>query len=339
MSATLVLERTDRAKMLAEYAELRRDAVKDKSYRLTPIGKLAGRFLDEIAFNSYSDRTVEGRESILARLALDFADHELAEIVKGDLTDFLAEHWGGCAHNTRATNHSHVKTFFDWAYADDHIPVNPARNLKAPRAQDTERVSHSPEDVRTLIRAQPSLRDRCGLLTLYWCGLRRNELRAIQWRHVDLANRVLTVFGKGATVLEQNIPEPLGVEYERLILYKGAKSDDYLLYPQKVGRYGQFPVYSEDVIWEDPTRPLSVSAIDKWWQRCVARSGLDHFPMHELRHTAGTHFHQAGHDIVATQHFLRHKNPATTIRTYIHTDRVRSVADVQRRMVDPMEDR
>lgn len=42
-------------------------------------------------------------------------------------------------------------------------------------------------------------------------------------------------------------------------------------------------------------------------------------------------------DLYATQHFLRHKSPATTARVYVHLDVQRTVADVQKRMRDPME--
>lgn len=327
----------DRARILAESAKLRRDAMKDKGYRDTPIGALAGKHLDELAFESYSDRTVEGREQILAWLALDYADKHPGELTSDDLKAFLAEHWKDSARNTKATNSSHVRAFFAWAYENDHLPANPARRLKAPRQQDTERVSHSQETVRALIAGQNSLRDRCGILLLYWCGLRRNELRLIQYRHLDLGNRTMIVFGKGGKVLEQSVPSPVALELERLIQRVAPQPDEFVLHPQRIGRFGSYPAYSYDVIWEDRTRPYTVSGIDRWWQRCVKNAGLGHFPMHELRHTAGTHFHQSGHDLVATQHFLRHANPATTARTYVHLDRVRAVADVQRNMIDPMD--
>jgi hypothetical protein len=35
---------------------------------------------------------------------------------------------------------------------------------------------------------------------------------------------------------------------------------------------------------------------------------------------------------------MRHANPATTAKTYVHLDRVRAVADVQRRMADPLDE-
>lgn len=335
MSAVL----DDPGMIFAAYARLRPTVVKDKSYRKTPIGRLAGKHLDELTFESYSPRTVEGREQILAWLAVDYAHKTPADVTTDDLKDFLADHWRDSARNTRATNTTHLRAFFEWAYENDHIAANPGKRVKLPRAQDTERVSHPPETVKTLVTAQPTLRDKCGILLLYWCGLRRNELRVVQYRHLDLANRILTVFGKGSTVLEQNVPGPLALELERLILYRQPAPDEFVLHPQRVGRFGSYPAYSHDVIWEDRISPYSVSGIDRWWQRCVRRSGVPHFPMHELRHTAGTHFHQAGHDLIATQHFMRHANPATAARTYVHLDRVRSVADVQKRMDDPMEER
>lgn len=331
---TLLLDSA--AKILAAAADLREDALKDKTYRLTPIGRLVGKYLDELTFNNYSAKTVENREQVLGWMALDLANRQPNEITHDDLKEFLARHWKDAAANTRKTNVSAVRTFFGWAYDLDLITADPARKLRSPRETDTERRAHAQSVVRQLVASQASLRDRVALLLLYWCGLRRNELRVIQFRHIDLGNRQLTVFGKGGKILEQNIPEPLALELERLLILRDPEPDEYLLHPQRIGRYGSWPAYSEDVIWEDRKRPLSVSGIAKWMSRCVERAGITHLTMHELRHTAGTHFHQEGHDLVATQHFMRHANPATTAKTYIHLDRIRDVADVQRRMEDPL---
>ena len=320
-----LLQATDEM-ILAAAARLLEHAVKDQTYRKTPIGHHAGRYLDQLRFDEYSDKTVENREHTLAWLALDYAHRQLDEIGEEDLRLFLAKHWRDSAANTRRIHVSGLRSFFAWCHDQDLIPQDPARRLKAPRHKDTERRSHSEQVVRQLVIAQPSLRDRCALLLLYWCALRRNELRLVQFRHIDLANRVLTVFGKGGKIVDQHIPEPLALELERLIMNRNPAPDEYLLHPQRVGRYGHWPVYSEDVIWEDRMRAMAVSSISKWWERCCARAHLPDLEMHELRHTAGTHFHQQGHDLVATQHFMRHANPATTANTYIHLDRRQAVA-------------
>lgn len=326
----------DPAFILAEAAKLRENAVKDKTYQVTPIGRLVKRYLDDLLFHGYSKKTVDVREAVLWRIADALAYLEPEQVTRDDLSRVLAEGWAETARNTKASATSSVRVFFTWAHENDLISVNPARLLRQPRQADTERRAHPQETIRRLIIAQDNQRDRVALLTLYWCALRRNELRLIQFRHINLADRRLTVFGKGATVLEQNIPEPLGLAMERHILDKQPEPDEFLLYPQKWGRRGSWPLYSHDVIWEDRLRPYGNDGIGAWWRRCVAKAKLPAFPMHELRHSAGTHFHEEGHDLVATQHFLRHKNPATTARTYVHLDRVRAVADVQRRMIDPL---
>lgn len=333
----LALSGVDPALILAEAARLRENAVRDKTYQATPIGKLVKRYLDDLLFHGYSRKTVDVREAVLWRIADALAYLDPHEVTREDLGRVLAAGWAETARNTKASATSSVRVFFTWAHENDLIPTNPGLRLRQPRQADTERRSHPQETVRRLIVAQDSQRDRVAILFLYWCALRRSELRLIQFRHINLADRRLTVFGKGNTVLDQSIPEPLALPTERHILDRQPEPDEYLLYPQKVGRRGTWPLYTVDVVWENRLRPLGNDGIGAWWRRCVAKADLPPFPMHELRHSAGTHFHEEGHDLVATQHFLRHKNPATTARTYVHLDRVRAVADVQRRMVDPLK--
>jgi integrase len=338
-TATPDLTPAEIARMLAQAGgleALRDQVLKDQSYREYPIGRAAGKYLDGLLFDNYSGMTVDHREQTLAWLAIEHPTLEPGDVTYDHLRAFLEKNWKDAKPNTRAAHVSALRTFFAWLADHDLIPSDPARKLKAPRQKDTERRAHSHDLIRKLVVGQDSQRDKCALLLMYWCALRRNELRLVQFRHIDLANRQLTVFGKGGRVLEQNIPEPVALELERHIQDRQAKPDEFLLHPQRLGRQGTYPLYAEIVLWEDKLRPFTTTAIDKWWQRCVRRAGLDHFPMHELRHTAGTHFHQAGHDLVATQAFMRHQSAGTTERTYIHLDRTMEVARVQRLMRDPL---
>lgn len=329
----------DPAVILAEAARLRETAVKDKTYQSTPIGQLAKRYLDGLAFDNYSAKTIEERERYLAYLALDYAHLEPGEVVEVQLRDFLAR-WKDSAVNTRRQAVSTIRVFFDWAHENDHVPVNPARKVRSPRSKDSDspRRAHERKLIRQLVTAQPQRRDRCALMLMYWCALRKNELRHVQVRDLDFYNRILTVHGKGGTELEQNLPEPVARELEAYLLDVGAEPDWFLLSPQKRVRYGSYPLYTYEMKTTDPRKPYAESGMQRWFEQCRDRAGIDGVVMHELRHTAGTHFHMEGHDLVATQHFMRHKDPKTTAQNYVHLDRVRAVADVQRRMIDPLGD-
>lgn len=331
------------AAMVADHGGI--DAIRDRfvadqAYRNTPLGRLFGRYLDALRFEEYSPNTLNGREQALAWLAFDHPTLAPELVTYELLREFLEEHWRDAAPNTKTQHVSTLRCAFAWAYEHDHIPENPAKKLKSPRRVETERRSHSQAVIRKLVLAQDSRRDRVALLTLYWCALRRNELRVIQFRHIDLARRVLTIFGKGRRVDEVNISEPLALQLERYVQDNDPAPDEYLLYPYKLGRRGGWPLWSHEVVWEDRRSPLTKSGIDKWFQRCRTRAGLDEGEqkvlMHELRHTAGTHAQEAGHDLLATQHMLRHKSAATTERTYVHVDRLQYVARMQRSMPDPM---
>jgi integrase len=312
----------------------------DQAYRSTPIGKHAGAFLDELRFQNYSPRTVEERERIYRLLSEDFAYKQPFEVTLGDLKAWLAGRWGDAAANTKATYTSHVRALFLWLLDNEVIDRDPAgRKLKSPRNTETVKQSHAQDTIRKLVIHQEWERDRVALLLMYWCALRRFELRQVQFRHIDLTHRLLTGFiGKGGKLVEQNIPGPLALDLERHILNRQPAADEYLLYPFKRGRRGSYPYYTREVVWEDRLSPLSLSAMDKWFQRCRERAGLPDVDMHELRHSAGTHFHEQGRDLVATQKFLRHASAATTERTYIHIDRRAAVDAVQRQMSNPMED-
>jgi integrase/recombinase XerC len=328
----------DPAVVFAEAARLRETAVKDKSYRVTPLGRLAGRYLDGLAFDNYAAATIDIREGYLAHLSLELAHLDPADIGTDHLRDFLAR-WKDAAANTRRQAVSSLRVFFEWAYENGHLPSNPARKIRSPRTkdEDSRRRAYARAIVRQLVNAQPQRRDREALKLMYWCALRRNELRHVQVGDIDFANRILTVHGKGGTVLEQNLPEPIAGELELYFREIDAKPDWFLLSPQKQLRRGRYPLYTYELVTRDPRRPYTIDGISRWFQNCRKRAGLDEVVMHELRHTAGTHFHLEGHDLVATQHFLRHANPSTTAKHYVHLDRVRAVSEVQRRMVDPME--
>ena len=60
------------------------------------------------------------------------------------------------------------------------------------------------------------------------------------------------------------------------------------------GRSDRWRREVEGVIWEDPSKPLSSTAMHRWWYRCLQNTGVVErgvtadSPMHESRHTAIT---------------------------------------------------
>ena len=52
-------------------------------------------------------------------------------------------------------------------------------------------------DVKKIIIAAPTFRDRCVIKSLFWLGLRREEITVLDIRDIEFQRRRVTVCGKG----------------------------------------------------------------------------------------------------------------------------------------------
>ena len=320
---------------LGEAARIIREAVKDKSYRSTPIGLEVAHFIRWFR-NEYgaTTETLRDYEAILAKLAIDHADRELADFEPPDgttrLREFIDERWGDAAPRTRKKVCA-VLSFFKWTQAEFKLHGNPVIPIRSPRLRDVERELFSAEDVVRIVAAQPESRDRVALKLLFLMGLRKGELAAIRYRDFDLGRRRLRVHGKAGKIRHTPIPtEELREEIAELSLHRDPQ--EHLLYPQKRGPKGT-------VIWENRRKPLSGPALHRWWYRCLTRAGVvdegttHGKKMHGARYTSGTEFYLATGDIYATQQLLGHEDIGTTANIYVQPNE----ASLERKLAEIYE--
>lgn len=310
---------------LAEAARVVREAMKNTSYRATRLGEHVGSFMRYTLSQNWEQRSRAEYESTLYRFALYFADLDLPDFTPPvgieRVEEFIEATWGAAARGTRAKNISILKSFFRWAYERNRISGDPMLTIKRPRRRqpDRRRQAHEPKAVDAIVRAQHHQRDRGALLLMARLGLRKNELRLLKIGDIDLRDGVVHLLQKGGDRVAHPIgpfPDVVG-ELDAHITLDGRRADEYLLYPRWERRIG-----SERVVYrEDKHRPLSPRGMHEWFAKRLEEAGVEHFPMHELRHTAGTEFHRAGKDLKRTQMFMRHKSITTTADTYMHLDR------------------
>lgn len=293
--------------MIREYE----DAVRDKSYRRTPIGQEAARYLRRLRWTEASPLTIESYEGTYARLALDHDDYSgLADfctpVGKQYLELFLERHWADAATNTKRQRASAIRSLFAWAADPDDgalIPWNPAAKIRLPRARNTvDRVAYPPAVLHRLVAAQPTLRDQCALQLLCRLGLRKNELRLLKVGEIDLHRNVLLVHGKGRKDALMPIrPATLRDDLYLHVQGDGRHPDEFLLYP-KQRRF----------------QSMDPASMHRWFKRCLDRAELPSRVMiHEMRHSAADNLRRASGDVLAAQQLLRHMSLATT-ETYLH---------------------
>src|SRR6185437_6808419 len=203
-------------------APMLREAVRDKSYELLPLGEDVAAYLraKRKRLTAASYRSYEGT---LDKLARDFPDLTVEDFEPptgtARLEQFLDARWGDGAPGTYNVCLAHVTDFFKHFQRIGRLHGNPTLNIERAKKRDIHRSTFTPDQRRSLIASAESLRDRIALRLLFDYGIRKGALAAVEFRHFDHQRKRLTIFTKGQKVRELPLPDPhLWMDLERHIL-------------------------------------------------------------------------------------------------------------------------
>ena len=201
-----------------------------------------------------------------------------------------------------------VRGLYDYALRHQVVAANPALGVVAPKSDQCLPQVMDVDRVATLMRSQgdaPLLkRDRAILELLYSSGLRLAELVGIDMGHLDLAEALVKVSGKGD---KQRIV-PVGAQAIAAlhvwfaVRQRIAAADETAVFvSRRGGRMGMRAVQQR---------------LKRWQVRSGVEVGL--YP-HLLRHSCASHLLESSGDLRAVQELLGHANIGTT-QIYTHLD-------------------
>lgn len=212
-----------------------------------------------------------------------------------------------------------VRSYFRFLIRQQQLGINPAEDLRAPRAWKTLPRYLSIEDVDRLlaipdIATARGLRDRALIELLYATGLRVSELLQLRPTDVDTNAGYVTAFGKGrkARIV------PIGDEAARWIERYARESRPTLLGTRSSTR-----------LFVNARGGAGLSRVGFWKilraYATVAGVGPSISP-HTLRHSFATHLLERGADLRAIQMMLGHADVSTTeIYTHVLEGRLRTM--------------
>jgi len=158
-------------------------------------------------------------------------------------------------------------------------------------------------DVRKLIVAAPNFRDRCVVKTLFWFGLRREELAELDVRDIDFGRGRVTVrLGKGRkTRVVPSVDEETLNDLRHLI---GERQDGPVFLS---GRNRKLSLRQVNYV----TQGVGVLA-----QVQNPNPRLSHINPHIFRHSIARHLKSLSFSGEFIQNFLGHESIKTTMDTY-----------------------
>jgi site-specific recombinase XerD len=220
-----------------------------------------------------------------------------------DVREALAKITEGLSDATAQQYVLRVKSLLSYGHKLGYMAFNAGVTIKVRPNQSRGGLAKRimPEvDVKLLIRAARSRRDRVMLETLYAGGLRISELVGLSWADViDRDAKVqLSVTGKGGRTRQVLLPDV--VSGSLLSLRGGAGANDPIFASHKGGRR------------------LTERTVGYMLKRTAKRAGIaGAVSPHWLRHAHGSHALDRGATLAEVQTTLGHANVATT-SGYLH---------------------
>jgi integrase len=166
----------------------------------------------------------------------------------------------------------------------------------------------STEEVQALVRAAASPQDAALYATAAYAGLRLGELRALRWRDVDFAKRLIHVrrsyvqhsesTPKSGRVRSVPMTDQVARALDQLSLRKLATSEQDLVFCNELGRH-----------FED-------SALRRRFYAARERAAIKPIRFHDLRHTFGTLAVQV-FPLSDVKAYMGHSDISTTM-IYVH---------------------
>lgn len=202
-----------------------------------------------------------------------------------------------------------LQVIYRRAIEDGDLAINPCERLRLPAARGRRERIASPAEASALIAALRA-EDRALWGCAFYAGLRRGELRALEWNDVDLADGLIRVersmSGHGET------GEPKSRAGRRSVPIVAALRD-LLVEHKLVTRRDTSLVFGSS-----GTQPFTPTAVRKRALTAWRRAGLDSIGLHECRHTFASLLIAAGVNAKAITAYLGHASIQTTFDLYGH---------------------
>ena len=281
---------------------------------MTPSQPLIDRFLDHLKFERrVSDHTVSAYRIDLLRLqefAVQRKIQNIARLAPPHARLFAA----GLRHlnlssRSIARTLSAARSFYKFLIREGEGKTNPFEGISTPRGERKLPRTLNIEQAAQLVMITPdsdlTFRDRAILELLYSSGLRLSEIERSNVCDVDLADKTMTILGKGGKTRIVPVGRHAITAIKSWLQRRQALVSNVEEKALFVSRSGN---------------RLGARAIQKRVEYWAKRQGLDRsVHPHMLRHSFASHMLESSSDLRAVQELLGHSDISTT-QVYTHLD-------------------
>ena len=290
-----------------------------------------GIWLDEWFCNyirpSSKRRTCERYSEIIEkRLKVKLGEYELDEltplVLQRYLTDLIVsgnmKTGKGLAANSVNGIITVIQNSLKLAYALGTIKEYAADKIRRPKTKEKEVTCFTLSEQKKIERAALAGKKTkwLGIVVCLYTGLRIGELLALEWKDVDFQKGMLTVSKSRHEGKDENgryahiVESPKTVSSRRCIpLPKQILCELRMLKRKSRSLY----------VISNGESSIPVRSYQRSFERLLKKLDIPHKGFHALRYTFATRALECGMDVKMLSELLGHKDPAVTLRRYVHS--------------------
>jgi integrase len=229
---------------------------------------------------------------------------------------------GGLSPSTVHYMHRLLKQALAHAVRWQLLARNPADAVDPPKVERTAMNTYDMTQTAELLDAVRGTRMLIPVVLGVLCGLRRGEIAALRWQHIDLA-------GGQLAVVESAEQTTVGIRYKkpksgraRTVALSSSVVEELRLHrigqAEELLRVGIRQNDATFVCAREDGMPLQPYTFTQAWRRIAANGSLPRVRFHDLRHAHATHLLASGvHPKVASER-LGHSKVGITLDLYSH---------------------
>jgi len=247
---------------------------------------------------------------------------QIADVYADALRHGRRDGKGGLSANTVLYMHRILRQSLDHAVRLEMIRKNPADAVHPPKVSRSAMSTYDMAETAELLDTVSGSRMMIPVLLGVLCGLRRGEIAALRWCHIDFANGILAVTQSAEQTREGvRFKEPKSGRartvalsttiLEALRAHKVRQAEELL-------RLGVGQKDTTFVHAHEDGAPIQPRSITQGWRQLSTKMRLPRVRFHDLRHAHATHLLASGvHPKIASER-LGHSKVGITLDLYSH---------------------
>ncbi len=196
---------------------------------------------------------------------------------------------------------------------------NKMTNFDNPNEIPKEMEFYTWDEFNKFISVEKDLKWICLFETLYYCGLRKGELRELMWKNIDFNRKTLTVMQNVVNVKGEGgywlLTTPKTRTSNRTIPLSDKLYNDLLKYKNECKKYYGFN--DKWFVFRD-VNPIHPQTLRTKKNENADKAGVKQIRIHDFRHSCASLLINSGTNVTIVAKYLGHAKIDETLNTYLH---------------------